>query len=228
MLILDLQDSVIEEKRKFFRKKKTNKEIFHRSNFKYNNKVHAIISISENMLESERFSKLIKLFDGQILACDDSRINDVIDDYRFDVKPYYKEAVFSSLCNFMSCDKGINTICIRSNDFEQTTKILELVKLCKNVVLETEPTIELQRFCDECYLNFGAFINITEVYKNRDDGIYFDTDNIDFDGKGTILINGKESVIYPDPRYFYFDDELKDLLKYKIPIKHICAGFKND
>lgn len=225
MLILDIQNNVMKEKKRFFRKQRVNAPSFERFNFKYSNKVHTIISIPENMLGSDEFLKLLKVFKGQVLVCDDPKINDIVEPYRFDVYPYFKEAVFSSMYNLVSSEKSINTVCIKDEKFYVYSKLLNLVKICKNVVFEAEPTIELQRFCDDCYMEYGAFVKVTEIYRNRGDGIYFNTSDIDSDGKGTIFLNGKESIIYPDPTYFYCDNNLKELLKYKIPIKTLCAAF---
>lgn len=226
MLILDIQEKIKKEKKRCFRKQKTNNPNFERQNFTYGNKVHTIVSVSENLLDSEDFIKLIKMFSGKILVCDDDRINNIIAPYRFDPLPYFKKAVFSSLFNLVSSDKSISTVCIK-DDFKSTSKLLDLVGICKNIILETEPTIELQRFCDECYMNYGAFVKVTSFYSNRGKGVYFNTNDIDSEGKGTIFLEGKESIIYPDPAFFSCNEQLKNLLKYKISVKTLCAAFND-
>lgn len=193
----------------------------------YGNKVHTIVSISENLLDSEGFIKLIKMFSGKILVCDDDRINNIIAPYLFDVKPYFKEAVISSLVNWVSRDKSIDTLCIKDENLKISPKLEDLVRVCKNIIIETEPTIELERFCDECYMNYGAFVKVTNFYKSRGEGVYFNVADIDADGKGTILIDGKESIVYPDPAFFSCNEQLKHLLKYKISIKNLCAAFSD-
>ena len=225
MLILDIQEAKIKERKRIFRKQKINAPLIERHNFKYNNKIHTVVTIPENMLESEEFLKLIKVFKGQVIACDDPRINDIVEQYRFDTKQYFKQAVFSSLYNIISSDKNVDTICIKDESIIGDTKLFELVRICKNVIFETENTIALQRFCDECYINYGAFVRVTEYYKNKEYGIYLNTSEIDSEGKATIFVNGKESIIYPDPSYFCCDEKLKEFLKYKIPIKTLCAAF---
>lgn len=227
MLIIDLQEKVQKDKKRFLRRRKINISTFDRQNFKYGNKVHTILSISESLLDSEDFFKLIKMFSGKILACDDDRINSIIEPYRYDVKPYFKEAVLSSLVNLVVCDKSIDTICIKDEKIKISPKLADLVRLCKNIIIETEPTIELQRFCDECYMNYGAFVKVTSFYSNRGKGVYFNTNDIDSEGKGTIFLEGKESIIYPDPTFFLCNEQLKNLLKYKISVKTLCAAFSD-
>lgn len=225
MLILDIQEAKIKERKRLFRKEKIKASLIERHNFKYNNKIHTVVTIPENMLESEELLKLIKVFKGQVLACEDNRINDIVKPYRFDTKQYFKEAVFSSIYNLVSSDKSVDTVCIKAESIKADSKLFELVRICKNVVIENENTIELQRFCDECYMNYGAFVKVTEYYKNKEYGIYLNTSEIDFEGKARIFVNGKESIIYPDPSYFCCDEKLKEFLKYKIPIKTLCAAF---
>ena len=225
MLILDIKNPVVIEKKRLFRKKQVTEQGIERNNFKYNKKIHTIVSVPENMLESEDFLKLIKMFEGQILVCDDERINALVEPYRFNPLPYFKDAVYSSLLNIIKTDKSIKTVCIKDNAFKSSEALFDIVKISKNTIIETEQTIETQRFCDECYYNFGAFVRITRFHINRENGLFINTADIDHEGKGVVLIDGKEAIIYPDPKYFNCDNQLKELLKYKIPIKTLCAGF---
>ena len=225
MLVLEIQKPIITEKRRFFRKNQSVKQGIERKNFKYNKKIHTIVSVPENMLECEDFFKLIKMYKGQILASDDERINTIIEPYRFNPSQYFKEAVFSSLHNLIISEKNIKTVCIKDTDFKPSKALYEIVKVSKNTIIESEPSIETQRFCDECYYNFGAFVRITRFHLNRENGLFLNTADIDSEGKGVVLVDGKQAIIYPDPKYFNCDNQLKELLRYKIPIKTLCAGF---
>lgn len=225
MLILEIQKPNVIEKKRFFRRKTQIEQGIERRNFKYNKKIHTIVSVPENMLESDDFLKLMKMYNGQILACNDERINALVEPYRFNPSQYFKEAVYSSLYNIIKSENNIKTVCIKDDDFRSSGALSDIVKISKNTIIETEPTIETQRFCDECYYNFGAFVRITRFHTNREKGVFLNTADIDSEGKSMILIDGKEAVIYPDPKYFNCDNQLKELLKYKIPIKTLCAGF---
>lgn len=225
MLILDIKNPIIKEKKSFFRRKIIIQQGIERRNFKYNKKIHTIVSVPENELESDELLKLMKMFKGQVLACDDEKINTIVEPYRFNPLQYFKEAVYSSLCNVIKDESNIKTVCIKDNDFRSSVALSDIVKISKNTIIETEPSIETQRFCDECYYNFGAFVRITRFHTDREKGVFFNTADIDFDGKSTVLIDGKEAIIYPDPKYFVCDNQIKELLKYKIPIKTLCAGF---
>ena len=228
MLILDIKNPVVMAKKSFFRRKQVTEQGIERNNFKYNKKIHTIVSVPENMLESEEFLKLLKMFEGQILVCNDERINALVEPYRFNPLPYFKDAVYSSLYNIIKTDQSIKTVCIKDSAFKSSEALFDIVKISKNTIIETEPTIETQRFCDECYYNFGAFVRITRFHINRDNGLFINTEDIDREGKGVVSIDGKEAIIYPDPKYFNCDNQLKELLKYKIPIKTLCAGFMYD
>lgn len=225
MLILDIQNAVVKERKRFFKRKLQPEQGIERSNFKYNEKIHNIVSVPENLLEADELLKLLKVFKGQVLVCDDERINEIAEPYRFNPLPYFKEALYSSLYNLILSEKNIKSVCIKDDAFMCSKRLTEIVKVSKNIIIETEPNLETQRFCDECYYNYGAFVRITRFCTNKDKGVYFNTADIDNEGKSMVLIDGKEALIYPDPKYFNCDNKLKELLKYKIPIKTLCAGF---
>ena len=59
MLILDIKNPVVMEKKRLFRRKQVTEQGIERNNFKYNKKIHTIVSVPENMLENEELLKLL-------------------------------------------------------------------------------------------------------------------------------------------------------------------------
>lgn len=226
MLIIKIKSNEDEKINGRFFKKQLRPDAFKRSCFNIRNKPCTLIEFNETMLPTLNLERLFKTFEGRIIGAADDLEKVVPPEYRFDIKPYYKRALLSSLRKNISSNARSLNLAIKDDNFVFSQEYINLAKSVKSFTLLTKESTETDRFCNHCFVEYGFFVNIVNSYDNIVNcNIYVDFNKIEHDGKIMIVKDEREAVLYPDPEFFAVDDEIRPVLKMGIPLKVVCAAF---
>lgn len=229
MLIIKIkqEENINKKKEKRRKREKHNNKSIERSNIKIDNEIHTVLSLSESEFHSAEFERLLKVYKGKVVAPMDDVLCEVVEDYIFDTKPYFKRAVLSAFLKNSEDDllRG-RTVCVVDSDFQITQEYAELAKFARKLVIISEKNITTQKFTDYCFLNFGAVVSFKNEINHMDYDIWFELDNIFDDGRIIIKYKDRDAVLHPDPDYFLCNKSVSDVISLGIPIKTACAAFE--
>lgn len=229
MLIINIKNEELKrEKKTFLRKKRRDYEVpFTRNSIKIADKDCTLLEFNSENIDNVNLEKLLKIYKGRILASNDVMGKYIPEKYRFDCKPYFKRAVMSALATYIENSNNKNvSLCIRDSNFRLFSEAVRLAKISRNLIIISEENINTQKFSDYCFLQFGTLVKFKKISETYSFDIYLNLDEIDESGKVWIKIDGKDSILYPDPEYFRCDSGLNNVLSYGIPIKIACAAFE--
>lgn len=224
MLIIDIVSTdKIKFKGSFF-KKQIRHEAFKRKSMNICGKTCTLIEFNESMLEGLQLDRLLNTFKGQILGVNNAIENIVPVEYRFDYRQYFKRALISSLVNNCKDTAKQLSLCVKNTDFLCSDECFLLANMFKSFTLISHRDTETEKFLNRCFVEFGNFIRITDDYVKSD--VYIDLDKVDKDCKTMVVVDGKEQLLYPDPRYFVLKNDLLPLVNMGIEDKILCAAFE--
>ena len=178
--------------------------------------------------KTEEFNTLLKMYSGRLLCANTDNDNSHIinADYLFSPKAYYQRALLSSLVNqvkIISAD--CSRVCMKVEAFFICKELYSLVKVFKDVTINTKPSALTTQFVSQCYNDFGAIVKIKSDYIALSNTVLVDLDKAD--EKGRLIINacGKEYFLYPDSTYFECNAEYNKLQGFNIDYNLLCAAF---
>lgn len=218
MLVLNIIREETTKKRLFFCKNKIRKSP-ERYNCHIGNKVYTIVDLYENQLDNVLVKRLLVINRNKVLKCNNYVINDRINEYLLDIKPYIKRALLSSVVNIIKEGCDIDSVCIRDSLFTDYDEYYALASLLRrmSVVCDNNAFISFQ---SKCYNNLGLYVDNrkTEEYRG-----YLDLDNV-FENKTFFIIDGIDMLVYADEGYFEVDNNVGELLKFNVPKEYACAS----
>ncbi len=231
MLILKLKDKnkEIKKTRNIFRRRKvTENEIsFNRYSINVNGKNVLVLELNESELSCDEVITLLKIYKDRVLVAKENKNNNILKEYMFKPKEYYKRAVLSSLIKqIRTVNKDWKYLSVKMDVFSPYKELYEIVKISKTVNLITQKNAKTLKFVNECYNEYGAIVNIIGAGLKENE-VYLDLEQIDDSGKLMISVKGKEFLLYPDATFFQPDEEYKKLLPYGLEHNVICAAFSN-
>ncbi len=224
MLIINIKNSErIKYKGRFF-KKTIRPDPFTRESKIICGQNCTILEFDESSLEKINLERLLNTFKGKIIGPQSALDRVIPAEYRFDYKPYFKRALLSALINSISNDITRFSVSVNDNEFKFCDEFLELANAGKSFSLISDETADVKRLADQCFVEFGNFINVTDKL-NLNDDIIIDFNDLDEACKILILKQGKEQLLYPDPRYFLIKEDLLPLVNLGIEPRILCAAF---
>ncbi len=224
MLVIKILSTKKENYKGRFFQKQIRPDAFKRSCHNICGKTCTIMEFNESMLSTLNLERLLNTFKGQIIGPEDAVEKIVPEEFRYDYKPYFKRAILSSLLNNLGdCARNLS-VCIRDKNFVFSNEYCNLANSVKSFTLITNENDDTGKFCNYCFVEWGNFINLTDDKKTNED-VFVNFDDIDINGKILIIKEGKEQLLYPDPRYFSVKEELIPLLNMGVHPKVACAAF---
>ncbi len=226
MLIINLinHDDKNYKKNLFFKKK--TKTPLQRSSFNYNNTVFDVISISEKQVYSDEYTELFKRYKGKILETSCNSVNDYLSGYLYDISQYIKRAYLSQLNNVLKKYK-IPSLCLYDDKFVFYDELKNIALQCKSITLYAKENIDMQRFCDYCYINYGLDVYVNESFALQDNTFFVDFTS-SFNTKRMIIRgNANEHILTPDKSYLIPNETTKKIMLYGVPLWSACAVTKN-
>lgn len=182
------------------------------------------LEFDESAIHTFNLERLMNTFKGRIIGSPSALEMIVSDEYRFDYRPYFKRASLSALINSVGRDISNVTVSVKDNAFVFSHEYLVLANAVKSFSLISEETPETKKLSDKCFIEFGNFIRVSDK-TNYNHDVIIDFKNLDDDCKIMILKQGREQLLYPDPRYFLMNDELLPLVNMGINPRVLCAAF---
>ena len=224
MLIINLKKNENNKFKGRFFKKQIRPDPFTRETITICGKKCTYLEFNEEALKEFNLERLVNTFKGQIIGTNDALEKIVPSEFRFDYRQYFKRALLSSLINNIEGSISCFDILIKDDDFCFNDEYLKLANSVKSFSLISEETDETRKLSDKCFIEFGNFIKvIAKTDLNAD--IIIDFRNLDEDCKILFLKQGREQILYPDPRYFTMKDELLPLVSMGIEARVLCAAF---
>ena len=219
MLIINFVDKIFQEKKRFFKRIKS-EEFFERYNLRLGNKVFTVVNTSMEIDNIEIF-RLVKSFKGKLLKTSNDDFNFMYSDMIFDSYQYNKRAILSTL--FRNIDK-YSSVCIEDYDFKLTQEIADIAKISKKICIIGSENTDLLRFCNICYLKLGLKVVLND-YSFKSDVYVNLSDNKNGDGIYCIM-NNKEMLLYPDTEYYLPDENVNKLIELNVSVKDACAALE--
>lgn len=231
MLILKINEEREKIKRikGIFRKKIIYEKLedIKRYSINVNGKTVTVLELSASEIGNDDFLSLLKIYKGRVLVSEEYYRNDILKDYLFDPREYYKRAILSSFKNqIRTVRKDWNNVCIKTDEFSPFKELFEIVKISKTLTLVTQRSTLTDEFVNECYYEFGAIIFLKEACPLQTD-VFLNLDLIDAKGKLMINVRGREFILYPDATYFDGNEEYQKLLMFNVDHNKICAAFSD-
>lgn len=197
-----------------------------RENIKINNKIFSIISLTFDDLKSDDVLSLIKMNRGKVLDTKYSFVNEYIGDYLYNFKFYFKKAILSNICNSLhSMDKNINYI-IEDYDFYQYSEYYKLAKGVRSLSIICEKNNSFSEFSHNCFYDYGLVVN-NNSEKNCN-SFYINLNKIDGNGKAVFYYKLNSGIIYPDPQYFKWNDDIRKLTDAGVSFECACSVFSSN
>lgn len=222
MLIINIVSNENEKYKGRFFKKQIRPDAFKRSCMRICGKICTLMEFNENMLGTLNLDRLFITFKGQILGAEWVLEKLVPCEYRFDNRPYFKRALLSSLINNLGKSANNYSVCVIDDDFCCSDEYYNLANAVKSFTLISRENNETDKFTNHCFVEYGNYIKISDKYVSGD--IILDFNMLD-DSKIIITKEGKEQLLYPDPRYFSVKDDLLPLINMGIDAKILCGAF---
>lgn len=229
LLILNFINEREEVKKSFFKRRKTlNSDLLNRYSINVNGKNTIVLELTESDLLREDVLSLLKIYKGRVLVSEKYKNLEILKDYLYDSKEYYKRAVLSSLINqIKTVNKDWKNLCIKTDTFSPFKELYELVRISKIVSIVTGNNAMTEKFIKSCYYEYGTIVNIKEHIPRQNNEIFLNLNEIDNYGKLMINVKGKEFLLYPDTRYFDNSIEYQKLLPFNIEYNIICSAFSD-
>ncbi len=224
MLIIKISSSNKEGHKNRYFKKQIRPDAFKRSCQSFCGKACTILEVNEGMLYTLNLDRLFNTFKGSIIGPIDDIEKIVPEEFRYDYKPYFKRALISSLVNNLGDLSRNFSVCVKDNNFIFSKEYCKLANNVKTFTLVTNENADTERFCNYCFVEYGNFIKLTGELKTKED-VFVNFDDVDINGKILILKEGKEQLLYPDPRYFLVKDDFLGLINMGVDPKILCAAF---
>ncbi len=223
MLIIDINGTENKENKGHFFKKQVRPDPFKRSTVSIRGKSCVFLELNEKSVHTLNFGRLLNTFKGEILCSDKVSEEIVPSEYRFDCRPYFKRALLSSLINNLGESAKVLSVCIKDSDFKFCDEYLTLANAVKSFSLVSHGNTETEKFSSRCFVDFGNYINISDVYVPSD--VFIDFNKMESDSKIMITKEGRTQLLYPDPRFFAVKDDVLPLINKGISPKLICSAF---
>lgn len=233
MLILDFVDereNIKKQKKRFYKKRATkNDRELKRYSIKVNEKVVVVLELAQKDLKSSDVLTLLKIYKGRVLVSTKYQNEEILKEYLYNPQDYYQRALLSSIINqIKSVNRAWKTIAVKIDDFSPFKEFYELVSVSKEVTILTEENAYTEKLIRDCYYEYGAIVNVKNEISIYNKDVFIDLNEVDYNGKLMINVNGKDLLLYPDNSYFDDCIEYQKLLAYNIDHNIICAAFSTE
>lgn len=225
MLIINIVSSDADKFKGHFFKRQIRPDAFKRTSMKICDKTCTFMEFNEQTLDTLNLDRLFNTFKGRILGAEAVVKRVIPEGYRFNYRPYFKRALLSSLVNNLGKNANNYSVCVIDDDFCCTDEYYKLANSVRSFSLISRENNETEKFSNHCFVEYGNYIKIMNSYVGNDD-IVVDFNKMDVDCKIMLLKEGKEQLLYPDPRYFMVKDELLPFINMGIDGKLLCAAFQ--
>ncbi len=223
MLIVTINTSYEKDFKGRFFKKQISPEPFKRSAIKICGKYCVLLELCEKTLGTINLERLLNTFKGDILCSANVSEKLVPVEFRFDCEQYFKRALLSSLINNLGESARHLSICIKDSAFVFSDEYLTLANCVKSFTLVSKENKAVVEFSSRCFEEYGNFITISDEVVSADLIVNFK--NLETDGKTLIIRDGRNQLLYPDPRYFVVKEDLLPLVNMGINPKIVCSAF---
>lgn len=195
-----------------------------RESVRIGHKLFSVVTINENDLYNEEVLRLLKIFEGNVLKTDNQKADEFIKRYLFDISPYVKRAILSSLVRKIREDRGILSVCVKDRDFYMSDEYLSLAENSRKLSLVSGDNLNVNKFCEHCFNSYGLNIGLTDDCYGKYD-VFIDLDELNGNNSAFMTVNGIRMLIYADESYFELNDDVLKLIRYNVPLEYACAAY---
>ncbi len=220
MLILNFTE---ENKRKSFRFRHKKEYQLNITSFVCNKNIFYVVNLTENDLKEKEVISLLNKYKGFVLDTNNDKINKKISKYLFDGRLYYKRALVSSLADKLK-DLDILNLCVYDDDFHFSSEWIGVAQKCKTISVLGKSNIELKKFSDFCFMEYGLNVFVNEQPFRDNSTIYVDL-NILNRQKSVSVTYAKTTVeLLMDKKYFVINESVKKLVSLGVSQGIACAA----
>ena len=193
------------------------------TSFVCNKNIFYVVNLTENDLNEKEVISLLDKYKGFVLDTNDDKINKKISKYFFDGRLYYKRAFVSSLANKLKAFDIVN-LCVYDDDFHFSSEWIEVAQKCKAVSVIGKSNIELEKFSDFCFMEYGLNVFVNEQPFQDNSTIYVDLNTLNRQ-KSLSFTYAKTTVeLIADKKYFIINESVKKLVSLGVSRELACAA----
>lgn len=194
-----------------------------RETLNLNNNALILINVSKDRVMNNNILKLLKMYKGRVAETSFPEINDYFGEYLYNYKNYIKKAIISNLIkNFLNLNDRKTKYIIEDDGFCITDEYFKLASSVRALGFVCDSSPLFQRFCDECYDNYGIVIT-KESKSSYNNCFYLNLNNIISSNKAIFYYKSKSGIIYADTEYFKHNNDVEKLLSFGVPVECACS-----
>ncbi len=221
MLILNLKE---EKKKKTFFGKIQKSYTLDVSSFVCEKVVFNVVNLSIEDLGKCEVVSLLNRYKGLVLDTKNAEVNKKICNYLFDGQLYYKRAVVSSLASKLRFYES-PSLCVLDDNFRFSSEWIEVARKCKNIVIKGNINIEINRFVEFCFKEYGLNVFVNENVPG--DMIFIDFNSLNGDKSVDFTYKNTTEKLCPDLLYFRPNDSVNRLISLGVSKELACAALEN-